>query len=209
MNDFEMISKKPRVKKPALRTRLHTMNVLIGEDDSDITYVYKKALEKKGHLVTIAGDGNECLTLYEESLQKPENNKNTENFRKSFQYSSTYEVVVLDYKMPIKDGLEVAKKILKWNPNQRIIFASAYVKESLEESIKHLGIVVELIQKPFQVSVLIDMIEDIEIFDSVKGLMSLVKQIKDVNNPSAREISRLLMATAKAHKGKTFQLESK
>jgi CheY-like chemotaxis protein len=40
---------------------------------------------------------------------------------------SPFDVVVLDYKMPSKDGMEVAKEILQINPYQRIIFASAYV----------------------------------------------------------------------------------
>ncbi|MDQ3967915.1 MAG: hypothetical protein M3275_05910 [Thermoproteota archaeon] len=43
--------------------------------------------------------------------------------------SSTFgAVVILDYKMPKKDGLRVAKEILDMNPEQRIIFASAYVE---------------------------------------------------------------------------------
>lgn len=55
-----------------------------------------------------------------------------------------FDVVVLDYRMPKKDGLQVAKEILKLNPKQRIIFASAYVKETLVESVKQLNQVVEL-----------------------------------------------------------------
>jgi CheY-like chemotaxis protein len=47
-----------------------------------------------------------------------------------------FDAVVLDYRMPKKDGLEVAKEILKMYPEQRIIFASAYIKESLEGAIK-------------------------------------------------------------------------
>jgi CheY-like chemotaxis protein len=49
--------------------------------------------------------------------------------------------------MPKKDGLEAAKEILELNPRQRIIFASAYVKETLEDSVKQLKQVVELMQK--------------------------------------------------------------
>jgi CheY-like chemotaxis protein len=44
---------------------------------------------------------------------------------------SPFDVVELDYKMPGKDGMEVAKEILTINPDQRIIFASAYFKETL------------------------------------------------------------------------------
>jgi CheY-like chemotaxis protein len=61
------------------------------------------------------------------------------------------------------DGLEMAKEILKMYPEQRIIFASAYIKESLEDCVKELDKIVELMQKPFEPEVLVDTIEDREI----------------------------------------------
>lgn len=57
---------------------------------------------------------------------------------------SPFDVVVLDYKMPDKNGMEVAKEILRINPHQRIMFASAYVIETLKDSVKELSRVVEL-----------------------------------------------------------------
>jgi hypothetical protein len=51
--------------------------------------------------------------------------------------------------------MEVAKEILTVNPHQRIIFVSAYVKETLEESVKQLRQAVELMQKPFEPDVLV------------------------------------------------------
>ena len=51
---------------------------------------------------------------------------------------SSFDVVILDYKMPKRDGLEVAKEILEVNPEQWIIFTSAYVKKMLEESVEGL-----------------------------------------------------------------------
>lgn len=53
-----------------------------------------------------------------------------------------FDVVVLDYKMPKLDGLQVAKQILNWNPMQRVIFASAFVMETLRDSVKELEQVV-------------------------------------------------------------------
>jgi CheY-like chemotaxis protein len=79
-----------------------------------------------------------------------------------------FDVVLLDYKMPQINGMEVAKEILAVNSHQRIIFASAHVKETLEDSIKQLKQVVELMQKPFTINKLIDTIEDSEVYNELK-----------------------------------------
>jgi response regulator RpfG family c-di-GMP phosphodiesterase len=42
--------------------------------------------------------------------------------------SSALDAVILDYRIPRKDGIEVAKEILEINPKQRKTFASAYVR---------------------------------------------------------------------------------
>ena len=47
-----------------------------------------------------------------------------------------FDIIVLDYKMPDKDGMEVAKEILIINPDQRIICFRVcywYFKRSSEE----------------------------------------------------------------------------
>jgi DNA-binding NtrC family response regulator len=87
--------------------------------------------------------------------------------------------MVLDYKMPKKDGLQVAKEILEINPEQRIIFASAYVRETLEEAVKQLKKIILLIQKPFPMSALIDTVED---KDAYQGLSQLMNCIKETDN---------------------------
>ena len=87
--------------------------------------------------------------------------------------------------MPNKDGIEAAKEILTLYPQQRIIFASAYVRETLENSIKQLDQVVELIQKPFEVSVLVDTIEDVEVSKGLLKIMANVRQIRD--DPASEE----------------------
>jgi two-component SAPR family response regulator len=81
--------------------------------------------------------------------------------------------------------LQIAKEILEINPEHRIIFASAYIKETLVESVKELKRVVELIQKPFSRSELVDVIENREAYGGLKMLMSTTREIiKDTDNPS-------------------------
>ena len=83
--------------------------------------------------------------------------------------------------MPKKDGLQVAKEIFELNPKQRVIFASAYVQDTLVDSVKHLKRVVELMQKPFGLQQLIDTVEDKESYEALNNLIVSIRNIKDLN----------------------------
>jgi two-component system, chemotaxis family, chemotaxis protein CheY len=106
-------------------------------------------------------------------------NSHTKKAGPMFFVESTYDTVILDYKMSGMNGLEVAKEILAVNPHQRIIFASAYVEETLREFVKQLKLVIELMQKPFSISRLIDIIEDKEAYEELKSLNLNVVRIRD------------------------------
>jgi CheY-like chemotaxis protein len=125
--------------------------------------------------VNIANDGISCLRIYREELAN----------RKRHLHKSTPS----DYKMPGKDGMEVAREILTINPDQRIIFASAYVKETLENSVKELKRVVELLQKPFEIQAFIDTIEDKQVYEELKKIMINIRAIDDDNTSSGQQSS--------------------
>jgi CheY-like chemotaxis protein len=93
--------------------------------------------------------------------------------------------------MPQIDGFEVAKEILAVNSHQRIIFASAHVKETLEDSIKQLKQAVELMQKPFTIKELIDTIEDKEVYTALQKL-NMDLNIVRASNPTHEQIMDLL-----------------
>jgi CheY-like chemotaxis protein len=122
------------------------------------------------------------------------------------QLSSPYDAIVIDYRMPKKDGLQVAKEILESNPSQRIIFASAYVKETLKESVKELRQVVELMQKPFLPEALVDVVEDTEAYPELKKLFANLRNMteSDFENPSPDQIRDILEGLKKIQKGRTF-----
>jgi CheY-like chemotaxis protein len=111
------------------------MRILIAEDDADSSESYKDVLEARNHLVMLTENGEECLKIYSEELKREQ----IEIERKT----TPFDAVILDYMMPRKDGMQVAKEILEMNPKQRIIFASAYVEETLEDAVKQLKQVVE------------------------------------------------------------------
>ena len=120
--------------------------------------------------------------------------------------SSPFDAVVLDYRMPKKDGLEVAKEILALNPSQRIIFASAYVKETLRESVRELRQVVELMQKPFLPEALVDIVEDTEAYPELKKLFVNVSKMSEIDfeNPTPDQIRDIFEGLKKIQKGRTF-----
>jgi CheY-like chemotaxis protein len=140
------------------------MKILIAEDYSDTAMVYKYSLDDRGHKVTLTSDGEECLKEYHEELHRVTRHSDpTEHIQ-------PFDVVILDYKMPKMDGLEVAKEIFAINPHQRIIFASAYLRDTLLESVEKLNRLVEVLNKPFGRQDLIDAIEDKSIYLELQNM---------------------------------------
>jgi CheY-like chemotaxis protein len=171
------------------------MKILLAEDDRDTATLYKKALEEQGHQVIITNNGKGCLDVYHKELQ--DITLNTDPSK----HIQPFDAVILDYKMPKINGMQVAKEILAINPHQRIIFASAYVKETLIDSIQQLNQVVELLQKPFGENELIDTIEDKEIYTELQKLNVKIEDIK-VANFRHDQLRELLETLKKIDKNK-------
>ena len=189
------------------------MKILIAEDDYNIAMQYRIALENRKHKVLLTYDGEDCLKSYREAFgklvseqqqpQQPQPIGPKTPLPKDDSNILPFDAVVLDYRMPKKDGMEVAKEILAQNPHQRIIFASAYVQESLEDMVKQLNQVVELLQKPFEPSALVDTIEDKEIYEGLEKLNTDIELIKDLK-ATHEQLSDLLEGLRKLQKGRTF-----
>ena len=126
------------------------LNILIAEDNAFTVSQYTKILEKNGHNVTVARDGQECLEKYAHELGKTEFESLDKN---------PFDVVLLDNNMPKKSGVEVAKEILDKRPNQRIIFASAYDINSLLKAPGTIPESIEILEKPFSLNTMISKIQ--------------------------------------------------
>ena len=85
------------------------VNILIVEDDHSLRLLYEKALIFGGYnVIGSARDGEEAVKLYKEFKNKP-------------------DIILMDHRMPIKNGIEATKEILA-NSSEvkpKIIFASA------------------------------------------------------------------------------------
>ena len=70
-----------------------------------------------------------------EKLQKLRISKAGDPINTSTHWKQPFEAVILDYRMPQMNGMEVTKEILAVNPHQRIIFASAYIQETVNHKL--------------------------------------------------------------------------
>jgi two-component system, chemotaxis family, chemotaxis protein CheY len=100
--------------------------VLIVDDDLDIRLLVRTILESAEldvEVVGEAGDGVQALEVYG-TLDHPE----------------VPDVIILDNRMPGRDGMDVAAEILVQEPEQHIVLFSAYVTPELEARASELGV---------------------------------------------------------------------
>jgi CheY-like chemotaxis protein len=173
------------------------VRILIAEDDEDIAYT--DLFEGRGHSVLITRDGKECVKTYAVAMEMA--------FALKKQSGAAtvmpFDVVLLDYRMPHENGLEVAREILALNPEQRVIFASAYVKDALEDSIRRLRHAIELVEKPFDPKTLIETVEDTKVFTALKQLNASLQQIVEMDLTDKQQMD-LLSNVRRVMKGKSF-----
>ena len=117
-------------------------SVLIVDDELFIVELYRDILQLRGYkVVGTAFDGEEALRKYGSSSDKP-------------------DVVIMDHRMPIMNGVEATKEIIRMNPSQKVIFVSADVL--VEKEAREAG-AVEFLPKPFRMDDLIEKMERISV----------------------------------------------
>jgi response regulator NasT len=112
------------------------LNILIADDESMIRLGLKTILEEAGHTVYAAADGVAAIKLAE---------------------GCTPDLVILDIKMPVMDGLEAARVLLD-RTQVPIIFLTAYGEKELVERAARLSVMGYLV-KPIKEAELLAMIE--------------------------------------------------
>ena len=178
------------------------LHLLIMDDDSEVASLYRSVLEERGHTVTLVCTAEECLQTYSKSLERALTNR---TFLREVQ---PYDAVLLDYKMPDRTGLQVAKEIFTINPHQRIIFVSAFVEEWILDSIKELKVTPEFLQKPISNRNLIDAIEHKEIYEQLERLNIDVQAFKKANL-SHETLEKILVIVKSSRIRETLSAEFK
>src|SRR5919197_5387949 len=103
--------------------------------------IYALLLGNKGYKVFGTEDGKKCVEAYKNELNNTSDSK------------TPFDLVMLDYRMPQKNGVEVAKEILDLCPAQKLLMVTAY-KDQLELKDENLKEMV-LMEKPFDVDELL------------------------------------------------------
>jgi len=103
-------------------------HILIVDDEEALSAFFKKMISKLGYVVTVANSGAEALMKLGKGLQPA--------------------LVITDIIMPGMNGKQLADRIMKLNPDQKILFISGFTDDIIEP----LGLQKEgipFIQKPF------------------------------------------------------------
>lgn len=125
------------------------MKILVAEDESEIANSYRLILGKRNHEVVLTADGVQCVEAYRIRFSSRLHPRGVPPF----------DLVILDLRMPNKDGLEAAKEILSFCPNQRIVIASAAPHDKALKPFQDSSNVVEMLQKPFRLKDLVSLVE--------------------------------------------------
>lgn len=109
------------------------MKLLLAEDERELSKALCRVLSKNGYLVDAVYNGQEALDY----LQSP-----------------TYDALILDIMMPVKDGLEVLKTLRSQNNKIPILLLTA--KSSLDDKVQGLNLGADdYLTKPFATEELI------------------------------------------------------
>lgn len=118
----------------------NSVNIAIVDDEPDLQRLYRLALASKGYnIVYIANDGTDALDKNNRSPVKP-------------------DVIIMDHRMPTKNGVDTTKEILSDTPNTKVIFVSA--DEAVEKEAREAG-AVRFLKKPISLKELLKNIEDV------------------------------------------------
>jgi CheY-like chemotaxis protein len=79
--------------------------ILVVDDEENIRLLFKEELEEEGYEVDTASNGLEALEKVK---------------------AASYDIIVLDIKMPVMDGIQALNAIKNMNKDQAVILCSAY-----------------------------------------------------------------------------------
>jgi len=102
-------------------------NILLVDDSADVLAVHQAQLERMGHIVITADDGESALKIFEQQREK-------------------IDLVATDFKMPKMDGVDLSFAIHQMNPETPILIITAYADIDKLQRVDDIGI--HILSKP-------------------------------------------------------------
>jgi two-component system, cell cycle response regulator CpdR len=113
--------------------------ILVAEDEASLREFVSRALTHHGHEVNVAEDGAMALDM----LTKDPN----------------YDLLLTDIMMPIMDGIALALKVTKENPDLKILMMTGYAAE--RQRAHNLDTLIhDVISKPFTLSEICEKVDE-------------------------------------------------
>ena len=134
---------------PLTRKKSATVGVLIVDDEALIRWSLAEMLSDQGYAVLEAGDGKSALAI----LRNP---------------PCPVEVIILDYRLPDLNGLQLLAAIRGVSPHSRVVMMTAYGTPDVAAEAMRLG-AVNFVDKPIE----------------MRDVAGLVLRARETGTPSA------------------------
>ncbi|MBI1938974.1 MAG: response regulator [Ignavibacteriales bacterium] len=112
--------------------------ILIVDDDKDMSKIISTILKQEGYRIFKASSGEEAITQI---------------------CSKNYNLIILDYKLPNKNGIEVLEEIRNMDLSINVIMISAYGNNFIKSKAKEFG-VHQFLDKPFNLNKLLNAVKN-------------------------------------------------
>lgn len=113
--------------------------ILVIDDEEIVVKSCVRSLEPEGYIIDTALSGKDGIELYKKN---------------------SYDLVIVDLKMPVMNGLEFMRRIKEIKPQQKIMIMTGYdtiehIVESISSGAAH------YLEKPFTPSTLIERVKEV------------------------------------------------
>ncbi len=116
------------------------LSIMVVDDEEFLHELYIKLLDLKGYrVVASALNGEEAVSKFRGMDDRP-------------------DLVLMDHRMPVKNGLDAMREILEIDPDAQVVFLTA--DASVAEQAMELG-AADIILKPFRMDLLHKTVDDI------------------------------------------------
>ena len=126
------------VSKSKEESHTNLDKILVVDDERDICRMISNILKEEGYKVDKAYNGGQAIKKIK---------------------ARGYNLMILDYKLPDMDGINVLKEVRRIKPSLKVIMISAYGGPSIKSIAKKFG-VYRFLDKPFDIKRLVRVVKD-------------------------------------------------